>query len=194
MTRKHLSEEARRELVAAQLERCNNPALADVVEKNIGMILKMRLDESSGKSMQEKVADAITTFSGTMAFVYVHAAFFAIWIIINTTPILHMKQVPDPFPFNFLTMTVSLEAIFLATFVLISQNRMGAAADKRADLDLQINLLAEHEVTRLLILVDAIATKLGIDGVQDPDCKDLEKDGSATDVLKELADREKEIQ
>ncbi|MFT3772780.1 MAG: DUF1003 domain-containing protein [Minicystis sp.] len=68
----------------------------------------------------------------------------------------------DPFPFVMLAMIASVEAIFLSTFVLISQNRMAALADRRADLDVQINLLAEHEITRLIALCDAMAQHLGV--------------------------------
>ena len=88
--------------------------------------------------------------------VYLHAVWFIVWITINLRWIPGVKPF-DPFPFGLLTMIVSLEAIFLSTFVLVSQNRMTVLADKRADLDLQINLLSEYEVTRILTLVDATA-------------------------------------
>ncbi len=186
---KHLQEEARRELIETQLERCENPELADIVERNIGTILKMRLRDEARKSLQDKVADAITDFSGHMNFVYLHVIFFGLWIIINTG---RLGIAPfDPFPFNFLTMTVSLEAIFLSTFVLISQNRMSAAADKRADLDLQINLLAEHEITRILVLVDAIADHLGLEVARE-DISELEKQIEPGVVLDEIAQKERE--
>ena len=81
---------------------------------------------------------------------------------------------------------VSLEAIFLATFVLISQNRLGAEADRRADLDLQIGLLTEHELTRVLNMLDAIQDKLGIDNDTDQELLDLEKDVNPKDVLEEM--------
>lgn len=95
----------------------------------------------------------------------------------------------DPFPFSLLTLIVSLEAIFLSTFVLISQNRAGAVADKRAELDLQINLLAEHEITRLLALMDAVANHLGVDLSQKRELEELEKDVPAEKVLKEIENR-----
>ena len=167
-----------------------NPALADIIERNICTLVEVRQREEEGKSLQERAADTITVFSGSMAFVYIHAVLFAGWILVNTG-LVGVKPV-DPYPFNFLTMVVSLEAIFLSTFVLISQNRMAAVADKRADLDLQINLLAEHEITRILKLVDAMADKMGIEEGKDPEIDELEKDVAPEMVLKEMEDRERD--
>ena len=99
----------------------------------------------------------------------------------------------DPYPFGLLTMIVSLEAIFLATFVLLSQNRQAEDAEQRAELDLQINLLSEHEITRILTLVDAIADHLGLEAGQDPELDELKMDVKADAVLKEMEDRKKEL-
>jgi uncharacterized membrane protein len=89
-------------------------------------------------------------------------------------------------------MTVSLEAIFLSTFVLVSQNRMAAVADKRADLDLQINLLAEHEITHVLKLVDSIAEHLGIKEAYNPEVEELEKEITPEALLNEMDRRQRE--
>jgi uncharacterized membrane protein len=93
----------------------------------------------------------------------------------------------DPFPYGLLTMVVSLEAIFLSTFVLISQNRMSEEAEKRADLNLQIALLTEHEVTLMLKILDRIEGKLGVDRDHDEDLQDLEMETKPEDVLAEIA-------
>ena len=113
----------------------------------------------SKRRVQDRIADAITAFSGSMPFIYLHVAMPASgsW----TTSAGSAWRIFDPYPFGLLTMVVSLEAIFLATFVLLSQNRQAEAVEQRADLDLQINLLAEHEITRILTLVDAIADHSG---------------------------------
>jgi uncharacterized membrane protein len=87
------------------------------------------------------------------------------------------------------TTIVSLEAIFLSTFVLVSQNRQAAIADQRAELDLQINLLAEHEVTRLLTLVDEISKKLKIDNGDAAELTELQRDVRPDAVLNELEKR-----
>jgi uncharacterized membrane protein len=101
---------------------------------------------------QDQIADRITRFAGSMLFVYVHVAWFAAWIMIN-----ELTPNPfDPFPFGLLTMIVSLEAIFLSTFVMISQNREAQRAELRSELDFETNVRAE-------VWVEAIASKLGID-------------------------------
>jgi uncharacterized membrane protein len=167
----------------------DNPHLAEVVERNICTLLEIHEREQRKRSLQEQIADRITAFSGSMLFVYLHLAWFGIWVAINLG---WLRIRPfDPFPFGLLTMIVSLEAIFLSTFVLISQNRMQAASDKRADLDLQVNLLAEHEVTRIIKLVDAIADRLGVEEARDPELDELEKDVAPEEVLNELERREK---
>jgi uncharacterized membrane protein len=88
--------------------------------------------------------------------------------------------------FVVLAMIASVEAIFLSTFVLISQNRMQAAADKRADLDLQISLLAEHEVTKLATLVSAMAERMGIRTEVDEELGEIKQDVAPEAVLDEI--------
>lgn len=172
------------------LERATNPEVADVIEHNICTIVELRRAEEKQKKFQDKCADSITAFSGSMWFLYMHAFWFVAWVLINVglTPFPKF----DPYPFNFLTMVVSLEAIFLSTFVLISQNKMGEVADKRADLDLQINLLAEYEITRILRLVDAMADKMGLDEASDPEMQELKATVSPGQVLEEIKNREKQ--
>jgi len=167
-----------------QLARCKHPALAQVIDENIAAIAAMREKAEQSKSWQDHFADKMTSFSGSMLFFYLHAVWFGLWIAVN----LHLFGLPafDPFPFGLLTMIVSLEAIFLSTFVLISQNRQAAVADQRADLDLQINLLAEYEITRLLVIVDAMAKKLGVQHCHDPELSQLEQKVEPDALLKKL--------
>jgi uncharacterized membrane protein len=94
------------------------------------------------RGTQDRLADAITNFSGTLQFVYIHAAWFVVWITCNEGLFGH-SAVWDPFPFGLLTMIVSLEAIFLSTFVMISQNRQAAREKVRADLDFETNIRSE---------------------------------------------------
>lgn len=166
----------------------NNPKLVDVVEENVHKIITLRKEAEKNKTFQDRMADALTNFSGSMPFAYVHAMWFIVWVVINMgwTPIPKF----DPFPFGLLTLIVSLEAIFLSTFVLISQNRQAAVADERADLDLHINLLAEHEITRVLKLVDAIADHMGLAEGQDKEVDELKKDVAPEMVLEEIEDWE----
>ncbi|MGI5135648.1 MULTISPECIES: DUF1003 domain-containing protein [unclassified Streptomyces] len=94
------------------------------------------------RGTQDRIADAITAFSGTMQFVYLHALWFAVWIGFNEGLFGH-SAVWDPYPFGLLTMIVSLEAIFLSTFVMVSQNRQAAREKVRADLDFETNIRSE---------------------------------------------------
>lgn len=162
----------------------DNPALSNVIERNIRTIVRLRLKAARERGLQERIADVITSLSGRMLFVYLHIIWFAAWILINTG---HLGiAIFDPFPYGLLTMIVSLEAIFLSTFVLISQNRLNQEAERRADLDLQIGLVTEHEVTRVLQMLDAIQDKLGIANDADSDLADLEMETKPEDVLAEI--------
>jgi uncharacterized membrane protein len=161
------------------------PLLSKVIERNICTIIRLRLKAAQARSLQDQIADSVTVFSGKMGFVYVHIVWFGVWILLNDgklgiTPF-------DPFPYGFLTMIVSLEAIFLSTFVLISQNRLSEEAETRANLNLQIGLLTEHEVTRVLQMLDAIQDTLGIDNDEDSELADLEMETKPEDVLAEIA-------
>jgi uncharacterized membrane protein len=158
--------------------------LAPVLERNIESLQERRRVQERDARLQERIADAITRFTGSLLFVYLHLALFGFWIVAN------LKLVPGvpawDESFVVLAMIASVEAIFLSTFVLISQNRMAALADKRADLDLQISLLAEHEVTKLVAMVSAIADKLGVETEVDREVHELKKDVAPEAVLDKL--------
>ena len=164
------------------------PGLASVLERNIHALEERRRREEAQASREARLAEIITRFTGSMWFVYLHVAVVAGWIGINTGVIPGVPRF-DP-TFVIMATWASVEAIFLSTFVLISQNRQAALASRRADLDLQISLLSEHEVTRLLTLVTAVAEKLGVDGARDPELEELKRDVAPEAVLDELADEE----
>jgi uncharacterized membrane protein len=162
----------------------DNPALSDVVERNIRTILRLRAQSAFNRSFQQRLADGITSFSGRLSFVYFHAAWFGAWLLLNTG--WFGIRAFDPYPYGLLTMIVSLEAIFLSTFVLISQNRLSEESDRRADLDLHIGLLTEAELTRVLKMLGAIQDKLDIK-CDDPDeLADLKLATNPEDVLAEI--------
>ncbi len=147
--------------------------IRQAIDRNIQVIEKFKKRDEDARSFSQKVADAVTSFSGSMPFLYLHAAWFAIWIAAN------LKLIPglpafDPFPFGHLTMIVSLEAIFLSTIVLISQNRQAELDERSRMMDLQIDFLAEYEITHSLRLLRKIAEKLDI------------KDDDETGELEEL--------
>ena len=159
------------------------PRLAGVVERNIKALLARRQMEDREKTFQDRMADRITRFTGSMRFVFLHLAIFGAWIVVNLgwTPLPKFDE-----SFVVLAMVASVEAIFLSTFVLISQNRMQELADKRADLDLQVSLLSEHEVTHLIQLVTAIGEKLGVEESRDPELEELARDVAPEKVLDEM--------
>ncbi len=161
-----------------------SPGLSPVLERNIQALQRRRRQQEVAATMEERIAEAITRFTGSMLFVYLHLAFFGFWIVANLG---WVPGVPrwDP-SFVVLAMMASVEAIFLSTFVLISQNRMQAQADQRADLDLQVSLLAEHEVTRLIRLVTRIAQRLEIDEARDPRLDELARDVAPERVLDQI--------
>jgi uncharacterized membrane protein len=165
--------------------------MASVVERNIQALLSRRNQEERTKALQGRIADAISRFTGSMTFVYIHLVVFGLWVIVS----LGWTPLPpfDP-TFVILAMFASVEAIFLSTFVLITQNRMAAQADRRADLDLHISLLAEHEVTRLITLVSAIAERMGIEqAVNKPELAELEKDVDPEKVLEKIEQTESDF-
>ena len=174
-------------------QRSQDPGVSRIIEKNIDSIVKVRLAAERTKGVQEHIADLLTRFSGSMFFVYVHALWFGVWIALNAR---WLGRTPfDPFPFSLLTLIVSLEAIFLSTFVLISQNHASALADKRAELDLQINLLSEHEITHLLVVMDAVAEHLGVELKKKPEVEELKRDvhvGKVVDRIESRQNLEKE--
>ena len=150
------------------------PQMAKIVERNIAALFNRRKDEEERKTREERIADRITKFAGSMLFVYLHLTLFGIWIIWNIGW-LGLKPF-DP-SFVVLAMFASVEAIFLSTFVLISQNRMNIQADKRAELNLHVSLLSEHEVTRLITMMTAVAKKLEVDiSYEDSEIDELSKD------------------
>jgi len=157
-----------------------SPRLAGVVERNVRSLLARQQRLERRKSFDQRFADTITRFTGSMRFVYIHALVYGTWIVVNLPGIPTPKFDPS---FVILAMVASVEAIFLTTFVLMTQNRMSREADSRAELDLQISLLAEHEVTRLIRLVKAIGEKLDIDASKDPELPELQQDVAPEKVL-----------
>jgi uncharacterized membrane protein len=151
------------------------------LRRNIDALRHWRHEEEAHATFHERVASAITRFSGSMRFVYVHLLVYGFWIVANLGWISGIRPW-DP-TFVVLAMVASVEAIFLSTFVLMTQNRMAAAADKRADLDLQISLLAEHEITRLAKMLGSISERLGV-AIEDPgELEEIEKDVAPEAVL-----------
>lgn len=166
----------------------------ELLRKNIAAVSQMQRAAVEARTLQGKIADWITDFSGSMAFVYIHAVWFGLWILLNVG-LIHIPHITqfDRFPFGLLTLIVSLEAIFLSTFVLISQNRLAWASERRAELDLQVNLLAEQKATKVLEMLDEITRQL--DGMSsrfnfkpDPEVQALKVSPEPQEVLGVIED------
>jgi len=135
-----------------------NPELAEPAARNIEAIAALEREALHERSTLDRFSDAVTNAAGSSAFLALHVVWFATWIGLNV----FRHPAFDPFPFTFLMLIVSLEAIFLTGFVLMSQNRMTRQADKRAHLDLQVNLLAEQELTAMLQMLRALCQRSGV--------------------------------
>jgi uncharacterized membrane protein len=163
--------------------------LASALTRNIAALAERRRTEEARAGADQKIAGAITRFAGSMAFVGLHAALVIGWVAINLggTPL-------PPFDptFVILATVASVEAIFISTFILIAQNRAAETADRRADLDLQISLLAEHEVTQLIRLTSRIAAHLGIAEADNPELAELQRTVAPEAVLERIEEAEVE--
>ena len=158
-----------------------------LTEQNVETITRLEEAARSQRTPTDRIAEKIARFCGSMTFVWVHVVWFGGWILLNLAPgIRHV----DPFPFTFLTLIVSLEAIFLSTFILISQNLDSRISERRSHLDLQLNLLSEQENTKMIVMLHAIAAKVGADLTQDPHLKALSEETEPERLIEQIAARE----
>ena len=159
----------------------------DLTGRNVELIRQLEESARQERKRSDVVAEAIANFCGSMTFVWVHVVWFGGWILINLLPGLpHI----DPFPFTFLTLVVSLEAIFLSTFILISQNHDTKITERRNHLDLQINLLSEQENTKMIAILQAIAAKLDADISSDPQLHALGEKTQPERLVQQIAAHE----
>ena len=161
--------------------RRTRPQITSATEENIELVKSWEQSLLRKRTTAERLSDAITSVAASGPVLFIHLAGFAVWIVANARWIPGLQPF-DPFPFPLLTMAVSLEAIFLALFVLASQNRLTRQSDRRAQLDLQIDLLAEREMTAVLQLLQDIASHLRVKTRLTPD--QLQELLNKTDVEK----------
>lgn len=145
--------------------------------------LKAQADQK--RTIPERLADGLVSIFGSFVFSFLHLVWFSVWIITNLGWIPGIEPY-DPFPFGLLTMIVSLEAIFLSIFVLISQNRAQKIADLREEINLHITTQSEHEITETLRIVDTIAQHLKIKVPNGRQLKLMEKDLNNQHLKKEI--------
>lgn len=163
------------------------PGLKGTLRENITALAERERVERANARLSERLARRITDFTGSMASAGFHAVFFGGWIAVN------LGLLPGIAPFDptfvALAMIASVEAIFLTTFVLVSQNRMAETAQRHAELDLHISLLAEHELTRLAELVDRVAQRLDVP-VDKAEFQEIERDVAPADVMRALDEQQ----
>jgi uncharacterized membrane protein len=157
----------------------------DTAHHNIRTIVNLEKKALQERSVGERFSDVLVRVAGRMWFTSLHVVWFGSWIVINSG---FISGVPsfDPYPFQFLTLVVSLEAIFLSLFILMSHNRANRQSEQRAHLDLQINLLAELETTKMLQLLQALCAHHHLPQAEDPELKHLVQRTKPGVLAKEL--------
>lgn len=152
---------------------------------NVEKIARLEAEQLHRRSFFERIGDRAVAIVGSGWVALFHLLWFLGWILVNTGRVPGIEPF-DPYPFNFLTMIVSLEAIFITLAVLNNQNRMTRQADKRAHLDLQVNLLAEQESTATLRLLQRVAEKLGVSAEEVHQVEALTQETDVAELLTEL--------
>ncbi|HSI21050.1 MAG TPA: DUF1003 domain-containing protein [Verrucomicrobiae bacterium] len=150
------------------------------------IITSYKARSDARRTVWERTADMLTSRFGTVAFLTLNAIWFIVWVLWNTgmagmTPF-------DPYPFGFLTMVVSLEAIFLAIIVLISQNRAAHIADMREEIELQVSMIAEEEITKIMNMLCMLLDKHGIDISHDPELTRMLKPIKNSEIERRIED------
>jgi uncharacterized membrane protein len=144
-----------------------------LTRRNVERIQALEERENAKASPSDRAADAIANFSGSIAFVWVTTVLIGGWMLANL--LLPKRYRLDPFPFPLLTLVLSIEAIFLSIFILMSQNRAARVTDKRSHLDLQLTMLSEQENTKMLSMLEAIGKAVGATVTPDPEIQVLQQ-------------------
>jgi uncharacterized membrane protein len=159
------------------------PATAHQNIETVARLEQRFLDE---RNRRERIGDAIAGFAGTMTFVLLQLAVFVVYAVLNSGAVPGIRPW-DPYPYILLALLVSLEGVLLSTFVLMKQNRMSRRAEQRNHLDLQINLLAEKEITKMLQMQRRICDRLGIEEAQrDAEIRELSEHTAVETLAREL--------
>ncbi len=160
-------------------------ASTEKVARKKKTIQSLKAKANAKRTFTERIADGLTSSFGTISFLFLNAIFFAVWILWNMGLIPDLS-VFDPYPFSFLTLIVSLEAIFLAIVVLISQNRASKVAELREEMELYVNLYSENEITKMIHLQTLLLAKHGIDISKDKELQTMLKDLPSERIEQEL--------
>jgi uncharacterized membrane protein len=171
----------------------DDAGISVVVHRNIRAITELRQQTEGRLTASDRVARRVTAIVGTMWCAYAHVFFYGAWIAINCGLSPRIRPF-DPFPFMMLTMIAAVESIFLVVFILINQNRMQKLADRRAELDLQVSLLTEHELTQAIHLLIDVARKLGVTPSEKTEMSEITRDIHPKKVVEALERAEEEIE
>ena len=163
----------------------------EITRRNVRTVRELEELAVADPSFADRTASFVARFCGSIHFVWVHAAVFGVWFAINSIPGLPHW---DPYPFTFLTMWASTESIFIASFILIAQNYSMRLNERRAQLDLQINLLAEQENTKTLQMLDAIARQVGAQVGHDPEVAALAEATRLDSLARQIDETQHESQ
>ena len=155
---------------------------------NIDSVARMEQQFLEQRSTTDRVGDAIAAFVGSMTFIIMHFIWMVVWVTMNTGTIPGVKPF-DPYPFVLLTMIVSLEGVLVSTFVLMKQNRMSRRADHRDHLNLQIDLLAEKEITKMLEMQRQLCEHFSLPLARDAEAVELSKHTAVEDLARELEEK-----
>jgi uncharacterized membrane protein len=158
----------------------------DPASSNIEVVAELERDSQRRRSRFDCVIDAVRAWAANPMFILLHVVVIGVWIGVNVR-----GGGFDPYPFGFLNMSLAMEAIFLSSFVLMAQDRMTRDADRRDHLNLQVDLLAEQELTAILNVVVAIANRAGID--VEAQIPEIDRLRARTDVHKLATSLERQL-
>jgi uncharacterized membrane protein len=160
-----------------------------IAMRNIDEIVRLEEAASQRRSRIERLADRIADFVGTVPFVALHLLWFAAWAAINLR-LLPSLPAFDPYPFSLLCMIVAMEGVLLSSFVLIKQTRMSRRSDERGHLALQVALLTEQEVTKVIRMLDTMSARFGVQQhVVDDEARDLGRHTAVRELASRLRER-----
>jgi uncharacterized membrane protein len=155
-------------------------------QENIDSVARLEQEFLASRSWKDRIGDAVAAFAGSMTFVLFHLFGFVGWVLVNAGWLPGVKPF-DPYPYILLTMFVSMEGVLIATFVLMKQNRMSRRADQRDHLNLQVDLLAEKEITKILQLNRLLCEHFGIrEAERDREVRELSRDTAVERLAREL--------
>jgi uncharacterized membrane protein len=158
-------------------------------QSHIDSIVRQEEEALERRSSSERLADAVGAFAGSPLFVVFHLVLVVAWLLINSGKIPSARPF-DPYPFSFLGVIVAVEAVILSSFILMRQNRMMRRGERRDHLNLQVDLLAEKEITKLLQMVRAICGHMGLQNIMaDKEIRDLSQNTSIESISQTLEDR-----